>query len=356
VVKINSVDEYNKYSVSRLKSYGTCSQLYKNKYVDKIKVEEGSYYTVLGSLVHKVLEDYYKGGRSTSLIELFSINAIEYLKDMGAPTDWDLAKGLISYTQGVQELYKKARPEYIASDSIRKADGSVASVPERTTGWKRQYGSLGLEGIKLSVNKLSQGFDIRSQDKDLCDVFAEAYNLLLNYKHPPIVHTVEHIEYPLSHLNMNTMEIINPVLMPDKYGGNSGIYLNGYIDLIGRDIEGKVVIIDHKTSSEEAKVDLIPYNVQLLAYAWAYEVITGETVSYIGISNIRAGTHSIAPVPSKEERDSLLKTLFNKHILIKNGVFFRHLPESNSPCLKMYGNPCPFLSTCWGDLANKLGY
>lgn len=351
MVKLTSISEYKTYSVSRLKSYDTCSQLYKNKYIDKIKVIEGSYYTLLGSLVHKVLEDYYSNKQSLSPIQLLSLNILDYLKNLGVTPSPQLANYILEYTQSLQELYLKSKEDYIGNDSIRKADGSIALVPEKTTGWKRQYQSLGLDSLKQNILLLSQDFDTRTPNKDISDVFSEAYNLLLNYKHPSIIHSVDHIEFPLSHLNINSMEIINPVLMPSIYGGDSGIYLNGYIDLIGKDASGNVIILDHKTSSEEFKSELIPYNVQLLSYAWAYESLTNTPVSFIGINNIRAGSLAISPTPPPDVRDNLLKTLFNKHILIKHKVFSRHLPESNSPCLKMYGSPCPYLSTCWPSLS-----
>lgn len=333
-----------RYSISRLKTYDTCSQFYKHKYIDNIKVEERSYYTCLGSLIHKVLEDYYRGGMESNPLDIYLKDVNKYINYIGFYKD--ISREAVEYMRGMGILYERADKDYVGSDSIRKVNGDVASTPEKTSDWKRYYQELGLDCIEGRIINLSQEFNLNTKEKTICDLLINSYKLLSKYTHPSVISKVEYIEFPISHLESDN-NIINPVLMPNKYGGEEGIYLNGYIDMVGRDINGDLVIIDHKTSAEEIKAVHVGFNIQLLAYSWALEKILNEKVKIIGINNIRAGTQALAYVPEEEERDKLLNTLFNRHILITNKVFSKHLPEINSPCLNMYGNPCPYLHTCW---------
>jgi hypothetical protein len=143
------------------------------------------------------------------------------------------------------------------------------------------------------------------------------------------------------------LEMVNPVLLPDEYGGSKGIYLSGSIDLVAM-YNGKLSIIDHKTSSGAApSTEGVSTNPQLLAYAWAYEQLTGQVVEGVAINHIRSGTMVWAP-PSPY-KDKVLHSLLGVHKAIEVGYFPRHTPsEYDSPCNKWYGKECPFRAQCWG--------
>ena len=344
------------YSVSRLKSYSECSQAYNHRYNLKTPYNRFSESTIMGSLVHEALEFLYTT-EDESII--YCIDA--FLKSSW----WALMKGgvlppstdpsvvdlvwneLMSSVEIVNQLLEKASAGYVGLDAIRTKDGRVPSNPRMTTQWKNLEESMGLNEIKKSVNNTLHLLNPDLENISVVDAFANAYNLCNTYRTPHDIEEILHLELPLSDWDANTLSFNNPVLMPPEYGGEEGVYLNSYIDMVARVEGGKLAVIDHKTSKELVTPEMVQNNVQLNSYVYGYEELTGETVDFIGINHIRSNTLIMVPV-DRDIHEECISSLFSTHKYIKYNLYKKHTPDSNySPCLSSFGNVCPFLKYCW---------
>jgi len=353
------VENYQYYSVSRLKTYKTCPNYYNNKYINKYPDYPFTASTLYGSIAHSILETYYfnKYNKVEILepIEDLLLDALmSTLKDMGKLEDEMeivIRRSLSSIASKMEVLYYKASEDYIGKDSIRKKDGTVSSNPKLTTAWKNQLNKLGvnedIEAINVYFRSLSDPRDTLNlwDQISIVEIYNDLYSIFKLYKDPFLNYEIEGIEVPLSKLEGD--KIINPVLMPPKYGGNNNIYLMGYIDLIVNK-EDKLILIDHKTGSQPFSREDVEFNSQLIVYAWCIERLTGKEVSHIGINNI-GNNNVLVPLPSKDIRKKILSTLFSSHLGIEAKYFPKYIPEPYSPCLKMYGKTCPYLSVCWPE-------
>jgi len=342
--RVELPNDFKHYSVSKLKTLSTCGEYYKLKYINKISIEEDiSYNAFIGTLVHTCLEKAYEEfSVRFKPLEHYKETALEALDKIKISNfDYQL---LYSYLEEVNNLYLKASIEYTEIDSIRKQDGGITNHPELTSKWKKLYKQLGLD---IYRETLDQCFPSTSKkDKTIVDAYVEAYQIVKKYKHPSIIKTIEAIEYPISARDGNTL--INPLLLPKKYREKEDIHFMGYIDLVGRDRDNQIVIIDHKTSSKDFTEQDVFHNVQLCAYVWAYESLNKEKVAYIGINNLSSGNLAIVKTPSEEHIKKVVRCLFDNHKIIEQGLFHKHTPEPYSPCLSMYGSACPYLNICWG--------
>jgi hypothetical protein len=350
--RINIPNDFKHYSVSKLKTLSLCGEYYKKKYVEKVVVEESiSYGALVGTLVHNCLElAYSEYSKRFKPLDYYHQTGKEVLDSYKLKNyNYEL---LNSYLEEVEQLYIKASIEYNEEDSIRKQNGDITRHPELTSKWKKLYKDLGLETYKYT---LDQCFPPTSKkDKTIVDAYIEGYQIVKRYKHPSIIKTIEAIEYPISSRDGN--EIVNPLLLPNSYRKKGDIYFMGYIDLIGRDKDNKVVIIDHKTSSKDFTQQDVYHNVQLCAYAWAYKKLNKEDVGYIGINNLSSGNLVVIKTPSDNHIKQIVKCLFDNHKIIEQELFYKHTPEPYSPCLSMYGAPCPYLKLCWGDISSSFTF
>jgi len=336
-------EDYTYYSVSRLQTYLKCGEAYRLQYVERQKREYTcSYSTVVGSLVHNALEMYFLGG-GTRLLHLFETTSETALIDLGLLTDRDtsLYEDLLRYAKGVGSLYERASATYMGKDAIRTGKGDVPSMPQATTAWKDAMVGLGQGRLKEGLDAMALG---RGLTFSLCDAYAEAYALTATYMVPTL--DVHYVELGLS--KHDGGKLVNPVPLPPEYGGDDDIYLSGSIDLVAT-YSGRLSIIDHKTSSgAPPTLEEVSTNPQLLAYAWAYEQLTGDVVEGVGINHIRSGQLVWAPI--SVHREKVLRSLLGAHKAIEVGYFPLHTPsEYDSPCRKWYGKECPFKGQCWGD-------
>lgn len=362
VVKLVSKPEV--YSVSRLKLFSQCSQAYKYTYIDKIKVFSQSNSTIIGSLLHDSLEIYLHSDNSLPFIEVFeeqskkTIVKRKYIVDnLDEVTYNRLYNQLIDYSRDIRTLHYRASAEYTGKNAIRTKDGKPPSNPMMTSGWKQAAKNLNLEE---RYSYLEEQFNYISNlpEVNLVEAFTEAYTLACNYETPKeIVETIA-LEFPLSDYNYETGEFTNAVLMPDEYGGDSNIYLNGYIDWMGYvNFQGKkrFALIDYKTSKENLTEDKLEYHAQLLAYVYAVERLLGIEVEVIGVHSLRHKKLALTLV-DREILQEANRSLFSKHKKIAACQFEKdHLPDSQySPCLNSFSRECPHLSLCYPKIYNKL--
>lgn len=339
----------NYYSVSRLKTYKTCSMKYKWEYVEKDRVFSSSKSTLLGSLVHNTLEIYYSTPIEKRLkpISYFRDGCCNHFSSIGLESSIDdsVMSLLDTYSDGLSKLLRRASKDYKGADAIRKRDGGIASNPSMTSDWKKSYENMGLDSLIDSLTVYLEGkTDLEGQD--FIDAYSEAKYICSIYKSPYYLDNAVEVEMPIS--TKDGDKIINPVKMPAKYGGRKNIYLLGYIDIVSELDDGSIIIADHKTSMSSFTAVDVSHNVQLLAYAYAYEQLKGKRPDYIGINNVRNGGDLVfVETPSASESMDILDSLFSAHKLINEEVWTKHSPEPYSPCLSMYGKQCPYLSKCW---------
>ena len=168
LIESEQLTGYKYYSISRLDTYRTCPMLYYNKYVKKIPVKSESKSTMVGSIVHNVLETYYSQENIQVTGKQVNINRTlkdiyedalvqtliqkKFLPEQGF--DSYLGNLLKEYLDGLKVLIHKASAEYTGKDAIRKGDKGVAQKPEMTGDWKRMSDSMGLDTKRTTLNKL----------------------------------------------------------------------------------------------------------------------------------------------------------------------------------------------------------
>ena len=352
------------YSVSRLKTYSQCSQAYKYTYIDKIRVFSQSNSTIIGSLLHASLEIYLNEFNELSFIEVFEkqskrvfIKNKYVIENVEEATFNKLYSQLINYSRDIRTLWFRASAECTGKNAIRTAKGDIPSNPSMTSGWKQAAKNLNLEE---RYNYLDTQFSYisNSTDINIVEAFTEAYTLACNYETPVEIVETLFLEFPLSDYNYETKEFTNPVLMPDEYGGDLGIYLNGYIDWVGYVyFQGKkrLALIDYKTSKENLTEDKLEYHAQLLAYVYAVEKLLGLEVEVIGVHSLRHKKLALTLV-DREILQEANRSLFSKHKKIAACQFEKdHLPDSQySQCLNTFQKECSFLQNCYPKIYNKL--
>lgn len=365
VSEIEVDDKPSYYSVSRLKSYSTCAEYYKLKYVDKIQTPSLSAATLIGSLCHDALEYYHSAeNQFRHLSEVFKVTSKKTLLerkiiDRNAPEELleELWMDAVSFAQDCLSLYERASERYNGSLPIRKKDGGVAASPTSTSVWKRAEEALKLPQRRDNIDQRAINLNPDMDGLSLASIFAEAFAICYRYQTPTEVVRTIAVEFPISDYIAEDGRIVNPVPMPAEFGGEEGMYLNGYIDWTGMvQFNGaeKLAIVDYKSSKEDMQADQVKYNVQLYSYVYAYELVTGETVEVIGIHNLRSGRLVLVEVDRQIMQD-VLRNLFFKHKLIGAGMFYKHIPDTGySPCLAQFGKQCPYLKNCYPELYAKL--
>lgn len=386
------------YSVSRLNVYKQCSEKYNLTYIQKLRVFSASNSTIAGNLLHDALEVYLRSDNTTAFIPVFeeqskvSLVKRKFVVEHINLTSFNkLYAELIEYSRDIKSLHERASADYTGKNAIRTAKGDVPSNPSMTSGWKAAVKNLNLDGrYRHLEDEFSQISCLDSVN--LVEAFTDAYTLASNYVTPEeIVETVA-LEFPLSDFNYETKEFVNPVLMPDEYGGidyelislaslliegvelsfnlilyiiklvatykTKAIYLNGFIDWMGYvQFKGKrrFALIDYKSSKENLTVDKLEYHAQLLAYVYAVERLLGIKVEVIGVHSLRHKKLALALV-DREILEVANRSLFSKHKQIAACHFEKeHLPDSQySKCLDSYGKNCEYLQHCYPKMYNYL--
>lgn len=89
-------------------------------------------------------------------------------------------------------------------------------------------------------------------------------NYLVHEKDDPVVAEILEVE--------RRFEV--PILVKGRVIG----YLSCQLDVLGRDEQGQLVVVDHKTASSKPNLNLLDMNDQMTAYIWGVRQETGEDV------------------------------------------------------------------------------
>lgn len=346
----SSQDDYQRFSVSKIKTYKECSQMYNLKYVQRLPYYKESTSTFVGTLVHAALEYLYgveDDNVQTAKDAFFTVLPEEFAKK-GIDGADSILGDLLDYHQDISNLYLRASAAYNGIDAIRTGKGSVPKVPEMTSTWKAECRRLDLDGRKSRIDYVIQTSKDGMEEVSITDVFSKALTLVTNYVTPSEFEEILHLELPMSEWDKNTGKLINPVPFPGCK--EPDVFLNGYIDNIAKvRVNGKLVtaVIDYKTSKEEFNESIVAHNQQLLIYAAGVEELLGITVDYIGILGLIKGDLTLVPV-DKEIQAEVIEGFNGIITKVFANDFHKHYPDTKySTCLNSFGSTCPFLKECW---------
>lgn len=342
------------YSVSKLRTFHTCSMLYKYKYVDKLRDNNLTKATLIGSCLHQILEDTYRpfiniDNPPRTLIEpviLTSTN--EVLSKVFVHDLTDQITTVYNYYKQIDQLYYRASAEYNGPYPIRKGDGTIAQAPEMTGTWKKELAKLGVTNTKDSINNYIKSVDGRWENIDFFDLVLNVIKIASKFNLDTNIKKIIAVELEFS---PETIAITTPNT------GEKGPILEAYIDLIAELQDGETAIIDYKSGSQDYEQVEIDFNSQLLTYSYAYEQTTGQQPKYIGIYNLKSNKLIMSEMrPSI--RDQVIEQLTSVHNDIVNNKFEKRIPNkdyaNSCPCLDQFHKPCPFLANCYPDLYEKL--
>ena len=199
---MDSANQLNTYSYSKIKSFYNCKYGYYKNYIEHNKDRESHGTSEFGSFCHEILEKYEK--EELAEYELLDYYIKHYDENVTSTFDLNMSD---SFTKNFAELYYESGKEYF-----------------------REF----------------TGFD---------------------------------------NLNVVEAEYDFTELVEDKF------YLTGKVDLIARDNDGNLVIVDHKSKSKfKSKAEKAEYAKQLYAYAFAVYRKYGEYPKKMMFNMFRTGT------------------------------------------------------------------
>ena len=355
--KYKSRDEFEHYSVSKLKMYKECSEKYKLQYVEKNYKYKESTSTLAGTFMHSTLEYLYGVDDETvkTAIDAYYRILIPELKNVGINDSEAILEDLLEYNKDISKLYARASASYVGEDAIRTGKGNVPKVPEMTSTWKEECRRLDLNNRKNRIDQVIQDSKTGLEDVSITDVFTKAFNMARDYYTPVEIVDIMALELPLSKWDRSTNKLINAVPFPGCEIPN--VFLSGYIDNICKiKVNGHIynAVVDYKTSKEEFTPDIVSHNQQLLSYVAGVEKLLDINIEYVGILSFLQKKLIYAPV----NRELLEEVLTNYNKIIQatyDKTFIKHVPDSKySPCLSQFGSHCPFLENCWPAQYNTI--
>lgn len=349
-------------SHSRLGVFESCQQKYYREYILKERISQEADHFIIGTMCHSAIEDTWNGDQPDVQTAL-NTNWKTWLEEKNLSY---LSKELANLSKDIGSLWRRASASYTGKDAIRKAGNLVADNPTMTKAWKDAAAELKIVERQSSIDiKAKSQLGVSYANVSLVNCYAETYAIMANFKDPDCLSSVEYLEFPLSEQvygpdpenngRQKLLEIINPV----KFS-KTNTYLNGYIDVVGKDHNGNIVILDHKTSSGAPPIETaVAYNEQLLQYAWAWHQLTGDWPAYVGINHLRSGTCVTAPVNPQRVLD-VIERRENLILATSQGIYPKKDPFSySSPCLKIkdgsLSDYCPHLLKCHPEVAKDLG-
>jgi len=317
------------YSHSALEMYSACGEKYRLWYIadPDNRPSNESFHTLVGVHAHAILETYYRAIKAGTRIPLAD----------AAQSYWDtflanvnigfIGKMLDEYRTDYARLKFRASKEYTGPNAIRTASGEVPKNLAMTASWQQALGASGLPKRKVLLDKAAHKAGSIWQTVSFIDVFVDVSEIIENHTTSLAIHEVVDIEYEF---NVSVQ----------------GAEFRGFLDLIAKTPDGKLVIIDWKTNSRTHRDSYkIAHHPQLLLYGWIYESLTGQRPDQIAIGFLRSNDLVLA----EYDADLAEETMARRHRFIdgiNKDVFPMASPvQFNSPCHngKMV---CPYLERC----------
>lgn len=334
------------FSYSSVEKYLKCSYLWW-LYYDKIipRPVTDNVATVAGTIAHRVLEAYYEPGgvdRAIPTRDLLDLDWRLTLEQMDVP---HLYNELQALAAGVIQLHKRASKDYKGRDAIVDPDtGKAYSQPTRSNAWKKALADLGLDTATRDIDRTAKMVGGVWSTVSLSAVFSETYVFLGEYTDTlaPLKLSVQAQELQISGDGPAGRSTVNPVRFPH----NNELFV-AKIDMIATDPDGRIYMLDHKSSKSPPSMTQAQHWEQLLLYAWAHHQLWGIWPQYIGINHLRS--NKLVTAPFKEE---LVAGALERHKQALRGisaeVFIQQSPTSfGSNCYNDYSKEaCPYLYHC----------
>lgn len=329
-------------SFSRIESFKKCSEYYHKKYIKgEEEIKPFNKYLAIGQLVHSTLAEYLDEVTSSSKFDAFYFHLGPWLDEVGVhkydPDD------LLEYVMPAADLLWRASEKCKDERAIRKENGELLSDPSKYPNkeFKRLCSEEGITErfatIDNTVCKENEAFI----EESFCWIISKAYFLAISFEVPDWVKENTHVELGFSTNNENK------VLIP-----NTNTALRGYIDWIVRLEDGRLLLLDHKTSRKKPSAEEVFLHPQLNIYAWLYEKIYGVLPELIGINHLESGEYIVVQT-NRTVVGSFVDYYSELQQSIEKGIHFKHDPnEYNTPCLKRNWKSnkviesCPFLAQC----------
>ena len=333
-----------KTSHSALETYARCGEQYRLKYLVKdpeiLKLKTvPEHALVLGSLVHEALDAFYRHDEAPiTWLQRYWNNELEKY-DLGK-----LADELDRITQDLVHLDDRCTENYEGPDPIRSQNGDVYSKPKASKAYQQAYAELKLEERRILVDQ--QVAAAAAPDSSwlylpVSAVYSESTAILRDWKSPKLIKTALAVEKAFNaQFQIRTEE---------------STFLTGKIDLICTTVDGKLMIVDHKTSKGDPPPDWkVAMNDQLLLYAWMHLLMTGDLVDLIAIHHVRTGRLVAAPFDMTRAEQVVQR---HEHAVrgIQSGIFIAQNPVNYIQNCYNNGITCPFLGYCHPDFVLQAG-
>lgn len=384
------------YSFSKLGTYNKCSHYFYLYYLDKSvpKPDTDNKNTVLGNACHDVLEEYYLQfmvppvGDGVPVIKpvetLLEEWWVKRLTDDGLSA---ILPSLVGYEQHLAWLYHKATEAYTGPDAIRSGKGNFRKVPtkpEMTSDWKVQFVTAGLDQLSAQIEAYTRAVaserEVARDAKQAAepdvklprlksrhwlkmqiqDIYTQTWAILRGYVDPVAGTTIHGVEYKLTDYDRDFKHMVNPVELiaahqKPLYPGLAdspmldvaATFLTGFIDLVVIDGQGRVYIIDHKTSKggPPALYKVILWE-QLLIYGWAWHKLTGRYPDFIGINQLRDKTLVCAPFDPVLAEQAIRRKLGAIKGIDAEVFIMQNPSDFGASCIGFGGEACGYLAHC----------
>lgn len=123
--------------------------------------------------------------------------------------------------------------------------------------------------------------------------------------------------------------------------------VRGFVDVI-HELEGKVVVVDYKTSKKDV---LSPaYRLQLAIYAMMYEEKHGRKPDLVGIDFLK---HSEQFIPVNDELIKEAQFAIEQHHAQTESDDIKDYPQRRTPLCKWRTGQCDFYDLCFGGVSEE---
>lgn len=340
-----TMSEYKTVSFSGLESYKTCPQLFSYKYIEKLAYEQPLQKALLvGSWTHKMVEGILINPETTAE-DHFKTNINNWCIECKVDLEYDQLESLIDLSINLKELLYRASSFCNDDTKIRNSNGTVLKSPVDypSTSFKTELAKLPCYRYKAQLDQVACQKNEAFLDMSFSWLFAEALYNASMFKFPSWAEKTLFTE-----LAFGTTEHNQVPLSEGSKGG-----LLGYIDWIVKMKDGRVAIIDHKTSTKCPTNEEVLFHPQLNLYAYAYKMLYGNHPDIIGINHIKSGRVILAEVMLNVVYETVEYYSSIYDLSQKGEIYKKHPNDYQSPCVKRdYNsdkiiNVCPYLDKCW---------
>lgn len=358
-------------SFSALESFKSCPQFFNFRYVQKIKAPQPLQKALLvGSWTHKLIEEYLNNP-DASIRELFNVYIYDWVMECGVNLDSENIEKLKEISIELSNLLYRASAFCNDESKIRNSNGTVLKSPiEYPSGsLKKEFSNLKCWHYRAELDQIACLANPEFLEMSFTWLFAEALFNASVFKVPQWIAKTLHTELDFGTKEDKLVPLAEVIATNKNNKVITKHSLLGYIDWVVELTDGRVAIIDHKTSSKMPTSEEVLFHPQLNLYAYAYKMLYGKFPDIIGINHIKSGNIVLAEVSIPIVIETLeyytdLYITSQKELEKENSGEIRavrkHPNDYQSPCVKrdyqtgVITSVCPYLDRCWERYKNIL--